>query len=81
VSVVAEGDRVDLEKLDVNHETLWLWVRKAEVDSGQQPGLATDARATMKDLEGEVNELRRANEILKAAPTFFARELDPQPPR
>jgi len=69
------------QKLNVNHETLRLWVRKAEVDGGQRPGLTTDERAKMKDLEREVKELRRANEILKAAATFFARELDPQPPR
>ena len=69
------------KKLNVNHETLRLWVRKAEVDGGQRPGLTTDERAKMKDLEREVKELRRANEILKAAATFFARELDPQPPR
>jgi len=38
-------------------------------------------RARMRDLEREVKELRRANEILKAAASFFARELDPQPKR
>ena len=69
------------EKLKVNHESLRIWVRKAETDSGARPGLTTDERAKMKDLEREVRELRRANEILKAASAFFARELDPQPPR
>jgi transposase len=69
------------KRLSVNHETLRLWVRRAEVDGGQRPGLTTDERAKMKDLEREVKELRRANEILKAAATFFARELDPRPPR
>ena len=69
------------EKLDVNRETLRVWVRRAETDAGARPGLTTDERAKMKDLEREVKELRRANEILKAAATFFARELDPQPPR
>lgn len=69
------------KKLNVNHETLRLWVRRAETDAGARPGLTTDERAKMKDLEREVKELRRANEILKAAATFFARELDPQPPR
>lgn len=69
------------KKLNVNHETLRIWVRRAETDAGSRPGLTTDERAKMKDLEREVKELRRANEILKAAATFFARELDPQPPR
>jgi len=69
------------KKLNINHETLRIWVRRAETDAGARPGLTTDERAKMKDLEREVKELRRANEILKAAATFFARELDPQPPR
>lgn len=69
------------KKLSINHETLRQWVRRAETDGGQRPGLSTDERAKMRDLEREVKELRRANEILKAAATFFARELDPQPPR
>jgi transposase len=60
---------------------LQIWVRRAETDAGARPGLTTDERGKMKDLEREVKELRRANEILKAAATFFARELDQQPPR
>ena len=64
------------EKLDVHRESLRTWVRRAEVDSGSRPGLTTDERARMKDLEREVRELRRANEILKAASVFFATELD-----
>ena len=69
------------EKLDVNRETLRLWVRRAEVDEGQRPGLTTDERARMRELERENKELRRANEILKAASAFFARELDPRLPK
>ena len=69
------------EKLKVNHESLRIWVRKAETDAGTRPGLTTDERAKMKELEREVKELRRANEILKAASAFFARELDQQPPK
>ena len=68
-------------KLNVNHETFRIWVRRAETDAGHRPGLSTDERARMKDLEREVKELRRANEILKAAASFFARELDPPLPR
>jgi transposase len=69
------------EKLDLNRETLRLWVRRAEVDEGRRPGLTSDERARMRELEREVKELRRANEILKAASAFFARELDPRPPK
>ena len=69
------------KKLGVNHETLRLWVRKAEVDGGQRAGVTTEDRAKIRELEREVKELRRANEILKSAAVFFARELDPQPPR
>ena len=69
------------KKLSINHETLRIWVRRAETDAGDRPGLTTDERARMKQLERENRELRRANEILKAASAFFARELDPQPPR
>ena len=68
-------------KLDVHRETLRNWVRRAEVDDGRRPGLSTDERARMKDLEREVRELRRANEILKAAAHFFGAELDRQPKR
>jgi transposase len=59
-------------KLSINHETLRIWVRRAETDSGERPGLTTDERARMKSLEKEVAELRRANEILKAPSAFFA---------
>jgi transposase len=68
-------------KLSINHETLRIWVRRAETDAGERPGLSTDERARMKELEKENSELRRANEILKAASAFFARELDPRPPK
>ena len=66
------------KKLQVNHETLRQWVRRAETDGGARPGLTTDERVKMRDLEREVKELRRANEILKAAATFFGAELDRQ---
>jgi transposase len=66
------------KKLGVNHETLRIWVRRAETDAGERPGLTTDERARMKRLEKENKELRRANEILKAASAFFGAELDRQ---
>jgi transposase len=68
-------------KLSINHETLRVWVRRAETDAGERPGLTTDERVRLRELERENRELRRANEILKAASAFFARELDPRPPK
>jgi len=56
-------------------------VRQAEVDGGQRPGTSTVDAQRIAELEREVRELRRANEILKTASAFFARELDPRPPR
>jgi transposase-like protein len=53
--------------LSVNRETLRQWVRRAETDAGQRPGLTTDERQHLKELEREVKELRRADEILKVA--------------
>ena len=57
-------------------ETLRKWVRRAEVDGGVRPGKTTEEIAEIKALKKEVSELRRANEILKAASAFFAAELD-----
>jgi transposase len=69
------------EKFGMTTETLRSWVRQAEVDGGKRPGTTTAEAERIKDLERENRELRRANEILKAASAFFARELDPQPPK
>ena len=57
-------------------ETLRKWVRQAEVDAGQRPGVTSEESAEIKRLKRENAELRRANEILKAASVFFAAELD-----
>jgi len=57
-------------------ETLRKWVRQAEVDAGQRPGVTSEESAEMRRLKRENAELRRANEILKAASVFFAAELD-----
>jgi transposase len=68
-------------KIGCSPETLRGWVRQSEVDSGSRQGLTTAEAERIKELERENKELRRANEILKAASAFFARELDPQPRR
>ena len=57
-------------------ETLRKWVRQAEVDAGTRPGVSSEESAEIKRLRKENAELRRANEILKAASAFFAAELD-----
>ena len=63
-------------KLGMTAETLRTWVRQAERDEGLRPGLTSTEREHLKELERENRELRRANEILKAAATFFGAELD-----
>lgn len=68
-------------KVGVHTETLRIWVRRAQVDAGQRPGLTSDERERLKQLERENKELRRANEILKSASAFFAAELDGRRPR
>ncbi len=68
------------EKVGCTAETLRKWVRQAERDSGKRPGLSTEERQRLKDLEREVRELRRANEILRKASAYFAQaELDRRP--
>ena len=57
-------------------ETLRKWVRQAEVDAGTRPGISSEESAEIRRLKRENAELRRANEILKAASAFFAAELD-----
>ena len=68
-------------KLGMTAETLRIWIRRAEVDGGRRQGLTTAERERIRVLERENRELRRANEILKAASAFFARELDPRLPK
>ena len=65
-------------KVDIHAQTLRNWVNRAEIDSGVRPGVTSDERAKVKALEQENKELRRANEILKAASAFFGAELDRQ---
>ena len=63
-------------QLGVGVESLRNWVKQAEVDGGQRPGVTSEERRRIAELERENRELRRANEILKSASAFFAAELD-----
>jgi transposase len=64
-------------QLGVNAETLRNWVAQAEVDAGARAGTTTAEAQRVAELEREVRELRRANEILRTASAFFAQaELD-----
>ena len=59
-------------------ESVRSWVRQADIDDGHAPGVSTSETARVKDLEQEIRELKRANEILKRAASFFGAELDRQ---
>ena len=89
--LIARGVRLAVESgrpiaqvardLGMSPETLRRHVRRAEVDQGLREGLTSQEREEIKRLKRENFELRRANEILKSASLFFARELDPDRPR
>jgi transposase len=68
-------------QLGIGPESLRTWVRQAEVDRGRRPGVTTAEQQRITALERQVKELQRANDILKAAASFFARELDPRLPK
>ena len=75
-----EAMRSIAAKIGCTTETLRKWVRQAEIDSGRRGGLTSDERTRLGDLEREVRELRRANEILRKASAYFAAaELDRRP--
>jgi transposase len=65
-------------KLGVGPETLRKWVVQAQADDGSRPGPTSEELAEIRRLKKENADLREANEILKAASIFFARELDPR---
>jgi transposase len=67
--------------LGMHPEALRKRVRQAEIDSGRRPGLTSEEHEEIKKLRRENYELRRANEILKSASVFFAKELDPDRPK
>lgn len=65
------------DQLGINPETLRNWVAQAEIDEGHRPGVTSEEAKRIAELEREVRELRRANEILETASAFFAAaELD-----
>ncbi len=74
------GDRAVISRvarqLGVGDESLRAWVKQAEVDDGQRPGRSTAEQAELKQLRKQNFELRRSNDILQAAATFFGAGLD-----
>lgn len=64
------------DQLGVHPEALRVWVKQVETDDGMRPGTTSAEAARIAELEREVRELRRANQILKSAASFFAAELD-----
>ena len=66
------------QQLGYGVESVRSWVTQADVEEGVRPGVTTSEAERVRDLEQEVRELRRANEILRRAATFFGAELDRQ---
>ncbi len=66
------------EQLGYGVESVRAWVKQAETDDGPLPGVSSEERSRLRELEQENRELRRANEILRRAATFFGAELDRQ---
>jgi transposase len=66
------------DQLGYGVESVRTWVKQADIDEGQRPGETTTESEHVRALEQEVRELRRANEILRRAATFFGAELDRQ---
>jgi transposase len=64
------------DQLGIHPEALRAWVKRAEIDAGDRPGTTSGDAERIAALEREVRELRRANQILKSAASFFAAELD-----
>src|SRR5260370_7491436 len=66
-------------KFGMTPQTLCSWVRQAERDDGRRPGLTSEERQRLRELEREAKDLRRANPIFKSSPTFFPAELHRPP--
>lgn len=79
LSLNAAVKRIGL-RVGINADTLRGWCKQADIDAGWAPGVTTAESARIRELERENRELKRANEILLAASSFFARELDPRLP-
>ena len=62
----------------IGPESLRTWTKQAQIDTGKAPGVTTAEQQQIKELQRENRDLKEANEILKAASIFFARELDPR---
>src|SRR5215472_14045692 len=80
-AVVENGERFGVvtrvaRQLGIGPESLRNWVKQAEIDDGKRPGVTSEERRRITELEKENRQLRRANEILKSASAFFAAELD-----
>jgi transposase len=76
-AIVESGERVGAvtrvaRQLGIGPESVRNWVKQADMDNGKRPGVTTDQQRRIAELERENRELRRANEILKAASAFFA---------
>jgi len=85
-AIAESGERVGAvtrvaRQLGIGPESLRNWVKQAEIDNGKRPGVTSAEQRRINELERENRELKRANEILKAAASFFARELDPRLPK
>ena len=85
-AIAESGERVGAvtrvaRQLGIGPESLRNWVKQAEIDNGKRPGMTSAEQRRINELERENRELKRANEILKAAASFFARELDPRLPK
>ena len=85
-AIVESGERVGAvtrvaRQLGVGPESLRNWVKQADIGNGKRAGVTSEQQRRIAELERENRELRRANEILKAASAFFARELDPRLPK
>src|SRR5436309_1298885 len=84
-AIAESGERVGAvtrvaRQLGIGPESLRNWVKQAEIDTGKRPGVTTAEQQRIAELEREVRDLRRANELLKAASALFARALDPRLP-
>src|SRR5918995_3054501 len=68
-------------KIGASAETVRKWVRRAEVDAGERPGMTSEEHAEIRRLRREVAELRRGDEDFKGAGAFLLGRPDPPPPR